>query len=270
MFTRTLCVVTLATLAALTVAKQPADVVIPEGSLSLRDVPAVSAKTPREAALDTYRFLQQSGNDDSACRDLANDMINEAKDAVKTANDNLNLVDLGETCPAENNEEVENAQNAYDEAKKDTTKAQAELDEVMQLSVTMTVDYIPDPTVEHFTGTPEWQAAAAKYEAAKKKVDERPGIEKALEDALSEEKEQQKTEQNQCYCKAKDAYEKAVQINDDAEAMKKRKSDYAKAQELLCVLDDKTTCDYPPLGEVTVPQLPEATAGATCTAEATP
>jgi len=272
MFIRTVCVVTLATLAALTLAKQPVDVVIPEGStgtLSLRDVPVassqLSAKTPRQAAMDTYHFLQESGNDDAACRDLANDMIKEAQDAVKTATENLNNVDLGETCPATNQEEVDNAQTAVDNAKEETDKAKEALDDVMQLTVTMTVDYIPEPDVTHFTSTSEWQEAAEKYEEAKKKVDERPAVEKSLEDALAEEKETQTTEQNKCYCKAKDAYTKAVEINDDPDAVKQREDDYAKAQELLCVLDDKSPCNYDPLASVTVPKLPEATANAQCT-----
>lgn len=265
MFTK---LVVVATLASLTLAAQLGDVVIPESSaqaLSLRDMPASSlSKTPRQTALETYKFLQQSGNDDSACRILAQDMIQEAQDAVQTATDNMKAVDLGDSCPTTNQEEVTNAENALDEAKKETKRLQDAMSEVENLQVTMTVDYIPDPAVTHFTSTPEWQEAKNKYEGAKSKLDARPPIEEALQNALHAERHTQETEQEKCYCTAQTTYNNAAAINDDPEAAKKRNNDYAKAQELLCILDDKSPCNYDPLATVTVPTLPEATANAQC------
>merc|ERR1711998_428204 len=97
---------------------------------SLRDVPPtaslqqLAAMTPRQEAMKTYKFLQESNTDDTQCRNLANAMIDETTNAIETANNNMKAVDLGTDCPMEYQRELEAAQATVEENKKTTAKLQ--------------------------------------------------------------------------------------------------------------------------------------------------
>merc|ERR1712146_130713 len=104
-------------------------------------------------AMATYQFLQQNNNDDSKCRALADAMIEEAKDAIEKANDNLENVPTGSDCPNEYATQVKAAEDKVEESKKETKELEDALADVQQQRVTLTVNFIPDPDVSHFTST---------------------------------------------------------------------------------------------------------------------
>jgi len=261
MLFKPLCVVTLAALASLSLAS-PVDFVLPEEAAGI-----VESKTPRQTALTTYEFLQASGKDDTACREIARDMIKEAEDAIDTANKNLGEVDLGATCktihPTTDHEE------RLKEAKDKAETLQNELDAIAGKQVTMTVDYVPDPEVTHFTSTPEWQAALKEYNDKKAELDAQPAIVDALQEALDEQQKLHTQMVNKCRCTAQTALSGSMAINNDPAAIKQHQDDYSKAKELLCVLDDQAPCQYDPLATIVVPTLPADVSAAVCTSEDT-
>merc|ERR1711998_623728 len=176
---------------------------------------------------------------------------------------NLGEVDLGATCktihPTTDHEE------RLKEAKDKAETLQNELDAIAGKQVTMTVDYVPDPEVTHFTSTPEWQAALKEYNDKKAELDAQPAIVDALQEALDEQQKLHTQMVNKCRCTAQTALSGSMAINNDPAAIKQHQDDYSKAKELLCVLDDQTPCQYEPLATVVVPTLPADVASAVCT-----
>merc|ERR1711904_562875 len=223
--------------------------------------------SPRQDAMATYQFLQQNNNDDSQCRALADAMIEEAKDAIEKANDNLENVPTGAGCPNEYATQVKAAEDAVEESKKTTKELEDALADVQQQRVTLTVRFIPDPAVTHFTSTEPWQTAKKNHQEAEAAVAPREQIDKAAEQGLTTAQETQKTEINQCYCNAQSKLAEALKINNDEDTIAKLKKDYARAHELMCILDDINPCNnYQQLSGVTVPELTADAKAAVCPA----
>merc|ERR1711998_575715 len=113
---------------------------------SLRDLPPTASlsqlatMSPRQDAVATYEFLQQSNTDDTKCRNLANAMIDEAEAAIETANKNLENVDVGTDCPKEYAAEVKAANDAVEDNKETTKNLQDAFNTAQAQRVTLTVN----------------------------------------------------------------------------------------------------------------------------------
>jgi len=270
MFSKSLCL-----LAACALLAQATPVI--NAIHSLRDVPRtaslqqLAAMTPRQEAMKTYEFLQQSNTDDTQCRNLANAMIDETEKAIETANDNMKNVDLGTDCHLEYQRELEAAQAVVEENKKTTAKMKEDYNNAKAQRVTLTVNFIPNPDVSHFTRTEPWQSAKNDYERAEQALGPRADIDKVGEDAMAKAEETQKVEVNQCYCDAQKALAEAVAINNDEATIAKLKRDFAKAHELKCILDDVNPCNnYGQLPGVEIPVLSSEAQAAVCPATTEP
>jgi len=242
---------------------------------SLRDLPPtiglqqLATTSPRQDAMATYKFLQQNNNDDAQCRALADEMIDQAKDAIEKANENLANVDTGADCPNKYAEEVQAAEDTVEENKKTTKELTDAYTDAKTQRVTLTVNFIPNPDVSHFTITQPWQDAKDKYQKAEAAVSPRSQIDQAGEDALVKAKETQKTEIVKCNCNTQKEHAEAVALNNDEDTIAKLKKDYKLAHELICVLDDVNPCNnYNELTGVTVPELTAEAKAAVCSAEA--
>merc|ERR1711988_851648 len=154
--------VTLATFATLA-APAPTDLVmaetealVPETAL-LEDVSQKSiiqfqsaTSSPYEAAKKAYKFLQQAGTDDNACRALAQSMITEVNSIVNTTNSNLAALDLGAGCPATYQTEVDASNLALEQATANRQEADARFQNASNTLVTIVKTYIVAPTLDYF------------------------------------------------------------------------------------------------------------------------
>jgi len=224
---------------------------------------------PREAARQAYEFVQQSRPDpDPACRQTANQMIATIEADISSATANLNNVDLGTTCDTTYQDAVNLAHSNDAAAQLAAQQAQTAFVAVATQDVTLTRVYDPDKTTCASRITdPAWQAAAQAYNNAKSQRDMAASVANNTAHELAQANALQVVEIQKCNCRAKDALAVSVQVNTANAAQ--NAADWNQAHQLLCILNNQTTCNVPPVPTVTVPTAPASVASAVCTAEPT-
>merc|ERR1711981_168275 len=223
---------------------------------------------PREAAVRADRLLQQNGNDDTACRALANSMIAEVNSTVSTAQANINAVDDGSTCGSTYQTEVDAATTANTNAQSALTQAQDALNSAQAQSVTLTQAYTVDPAVTYFTNNPAWVAARNAHNDATSALATAQGAATAAATALTEAQETQTHQINVCRCTAQTAMAAALATNADSNNHQQNTANWNQAHQLLCVLDNTSPCNFGPAPTVQSRTLPADVSGATCPAPA--
>merc|ERR1712072_1494623 len=252
-------------LASVACAFSPNDVV-PEQSSFAPQLAAIqtSSNSPHEAAVRAYRLLQQNGNDDAACRALANSMIAEVNTTVSTAQANIDAVDNGSDCGSRYQDEVTAAHTANTNAQNAVTEAQTALTTASSASVTLTQAYTVDPAVTYFTNNPAWVEAAGNYEQAQTALSTAQGTAATTATAYTTAQATQTTEINTCRCTAQSAHAAAVSNNANSNNAATNTANWNQAHNLLCVLDNTNPCNFAPAPTVTARPLPADVSGATC------
>jgi len=246
----------------------PSDFVSPEDSTDLMQVlRTTSGQSPEDTARRTYELLQQGGNNDNACRALANSMLAAVNSSLTIAQNNINALDLGEDCPNTNAEAVAQAQQAHNAAQAAIPPLQEALTNATSNLVTLVKVFTPNPDVDYFTSDSAWTAAASAHRNAQEALTTAQGTAEETETALTAAQAAQTTAIHQCQCTAQSAYEQGASINAGHES--NSVNDWNRANQLICVLDNTSPCNYasPPLA--TRPDLPAAVIEAVCTAAPT-
>merc|ERR1712072_289300 len=242
------------------------DEVLPEVGSFAPQLAAIqtSSNSPHEAAVRAYRLLQQNGNDDAACRALANSMIAEVNTTVSTAQANIDAVDNGSDCGSRYQDEVTAAHTANTNAQNALTEAQNALQTASSASVTLTQAYVVDPAVTYFTNNPAWQEALNNYNQAQTALSTAQGTAATTATAYTTAQATQTTEINTCRCTAQSAHAAAVSNNANNNNAATNTANWNQAHNLLCVLDNTNPCNFAPAPTVTARTLPSEVSGATC------
>jgi len=185
--------------------------------------------------------LMAEGKDDSACRTLAKSEQKTIEDAVKTQQKMLDGLPTGKKCPEAGQDGVKKAKKA----KTDADKAMDLAKKASSSAENVQIDF-GKRSLNSMSGAcaiskkdEKYVAAMAKVDAAKKSNAKAEGAAKSAAKALVDAEKAAKKEKRDCECNVQEkqaaAWKSANKKNSNAK-------DYAKATNMLCVLDGKKPC----------------------------
>merc|ERR1712166_169750 len=237
-------------------------------------------------AADFIQNVSSSGGSEADCEKFADDTIADIKATVNEQQKFVDAVPNGDLCAAEGQKEVITAKNATETAKteaKTVEKASedAEVDEGRHCAAPVdlpTVDLnLLQDSCFNYEGTEAYEAAKGKCEDATEAVKEaKEAAKKAKEAKEAKEDEQEEHEKEAqrlksgCLC---DTHQRQTEVKAaHDEAISTHQSEWTRAHEVLCALNQTPECDIPTCPTVTQPTLAEGVANADtqhCTAAPT-
>merc|ERR1719345_530726 len=237
-------------------------------------------------AADFIQTVSSSGGSEADCEKFADDTIADIKATVNEQQKFVDAVPNGDLCAAEGQKEVITAKNATETAKTEAKAAEkasedAEVDEGRLCAAPVdlpTVDLnLLQDSCFNYEGTEAYEAAKGKCEDATEAVkDAKEAAKKAKEAKEAKEDEQEEHEKEAqrlksgCLC---DTHQRQTEVKAaHDQAISTHQSEWTRAHEVLCALNQTPECDIPPCPTVTQPTLAEGVANADtqhCTAEPT-
>merc|ERR1712166_549495 len=227
-------------------------------------------------AADFIQTVSSSGGSEADCEKFADDTITDIKATVNEQQKFVDAVPNGDLCAAEGQKEVITAKNATETAKTEAKAAEkasedAEVDEGRICAAPVDL-----PTVDlnllqnscfNYEGTLAYEAAKGKCkdatEAVKKAKEAAKEAKEAKEVKEDEQEEYEKEAQrlkSGCLC---DTHQRQTEVQAaQKEATSTHQSEWTRAHEVLCALDQTPECHIPPCPTVTQPTLAEGVAEA--------
>jgi len=219
-------------------------------------------------AKETVRMMQARGQNDNACRDLAEATEKEVKDNVKTAQELMDKSDRGESCKDEGKPAIKQAEDAKKEADDKYKDAKKKCEDAKEAQVdfpSYALSSLTEGQCGQFFASSAFQDAKSKRttacDASKKAEGEASQAKKDVEKA----KEAAKTLVSACQCKVWQKHEESLKEANEKFDQSNIKA-WTKAAHLKCVLDGKTTdqCTVPPLPKVKAVKLADGVSGDKC------
>merc|ERR1711977_200879 len=211
------------------------DSVVPEDTDFAMDTDLSEARA-------TIDDMIADGASDADCRKLTGDTINDIKSSVEILQKEIDAVSSGVEC---NTEAQTKAHPTLTTAKKELTKTtEAKVDFGSRVYSTLTVG-----KCDTFFSHSSYVTAKASFKTATKAFEHATG---AHTQAVTEAKmavETAKKMRHQCLCKKKKEHETVYSVR-HASAAANLKA-WVKAHQIICVLDDKTSCRIPAVPTVT-------------------
>merc|ERR1711885_123313 len=205
------------------------DSVVPEDTDFAMDTDLSEARA-------TIDDMIADGASDADCRKLTGDTINDIKSSVEILQKEIDAVSSGVECNTEGQTQVKITAEAQTKAHTTLTTATKEL--------TKTKEHKVD-----FGSHSSYVTAKASFKTATKAFEHATG---AHTQAVTEAKmavETAKKMRHQCLCKKKKEHETVYSVR-HASAAANLKA-WVKAHQIICVLDDKTSCRIPAVPTVT-------------------
>jgi len=209
--------------------------------------------------------LMAEGKDDSACRNLAKSEQKAIEDDVKAQQQMLDGLPTGKTCPDAGQDGVKKAKKAKTEADNALVNAKKAASNAAGAKIDFGKRSFSSISA---SGSCAISKQDSKYVAAKKDVDatqkaksKAEGAAKSAASALVDAEKAAKKEKLACECNVQEkqaaAWKTASKKNSNAES-------YAKATNMLCVLDGKTTCPAKTCPSVKKPTIHNGSKQAQC------
>merc|ERR1712166_896366 len=231
-------------------------------------------------AADFIQNVSSSGGSEADCEKFADDTI---ADITATVNEQQKFVDAvpnGDLCAAEGQKEVITAKNATETAKTEAKAAEkasedAEVDEGRLCAAPVdlpTVDLnLLQDSCFNYEGTEAYEAAKGKCEDATEAVKKaKEAAKEAKEDEQEEHEKEAQRSKSGCLC---DTHQRQTEVKAaHDEAISTHQSEWTRAHEVLCALNQTPERDIPTCPTVTQPTLAEGVANADtqhCTAAPT-
>lgn len=218
-----------------------ADLIIPEGN-----------DNARAAARASINELLQSGQDENACEELANQTIKQVEDTVNGEQKMLDELDDGSACPSLGQDAVDGAQKIFDDA----TKAKEDADEAHKAAQNADVSFAPKPLntltegqCDVFFEDPAFTEAVKAEMAAKSDAEKAAGEVTAADEALNAAKDAQAKAIKECQCKVRADYDKAWEAANKANDENKKA--YTQGKHMLCIIKHMGSCDVGAVPAVT-------------------
>lgn len=235
-------------------------------SLDLMQVSEAHAQA--QEAVDA---LIQAGNDENACRTLANTEIKEIEVTVQNAQSALNAMDDGSSCPDEGQEDIKAAQTH----KSDADQANAEAAEAMASAHSVRIQFPPqkfnsltEGKCNQFFQMEAYVDAIAARKAAEDAAERAEGAAKAAALILATAEENARKAVISCQCRVKKMVQNAVTAATSNAA--ENQDSFVKAKHMLCVLEGTpvSQCETGEAPTLTAPALAPGVDQAVCSAPA--
>lgn len=242
------------------------DAVVPEMSL----IQAKEEYSAHQAAVEQIKFLQEkAGKNENACKELAEDMLEEVEDAVNTQQTILTKISTGKHCKHEGQEAVQIALNNKNTAHTKYTVAVQKLKDAENYEVdfgSYSFKSLTEGQCGQFFAEENYVTAKATFVRRTEELSIAKGVVKSTTEAWELAVKAAAEMYRKCSCHVKVEHEKAWTVaNKDNDQHAKN---WKKAKHMLCVLNDtpEASCDTSGMPTLTKPVLPADVVAALCTA----
>lgn len=240
------------------------DAVVPEMSL----IQAKEEYSAHAAAVEQIKFLQEkAGKNENACKELAEDMIEEVENSITASVTILTKLSTGKHCKHEGQEAVEIALNKKKTAETKYTIAVQKLKDAENYEVdfgSYSFKSLTEGQCGQFFAEENYVTAKATFVKRTEELSIAKGVVKSTTEAYELAVKAAAEAYRKCSCKVKAEHKKEWKIaNKDNDLHAKN---WKKAKHMLCVLNDtpEASCDTSGMPTLTKPVLPADVVAALC------